>query len=91
MTYTPWSARSWLVAAAIAVPVVLLQSWLEIDYPSWVRWICIGIPFLIGGALLISPDLAAMKRPALARLLGAVMVFAAAVGAYELFTKTSQE
>ena len=82
--YAPWSARSWLIVALIVAPYVIVRETLGITYPSWVQWICMAVPLLAGVSLLISPDLAAMKNLTLARLLGAVLVMAAALGAYQL-------
>ena len=77
-----WSLRSWIIIALIAVPYFVLKEWFGIEYLSWVGWFMIGVMFLIGGAVLIRPDLASMRRPTLARLLGLVLVSAAALNAY---------
>ena len=89
--YAPWSLRSWLIVAAIVVPYVVVKETFGITYPSWVQWICIGVAGLVGGAMLVSPDLASMRSPTMARILGAVMVIAAAFAAYTQFTKISVE
>ena len=84
MMAKPWSLRSWMLVALIVVPFFALKEWFGLEYPLWVGWICLVIAGLVGGAILISPDLAAMKSSKLARLLGAVMVTATALGAYQL-------
>ena len=91
MSYAPWSWRSWIVAALIALIAVALQSWLTPAYPAWVRWICIAIPFAVGGAVLVSPGLAGMKNLTLARVVGAVFVAAAVFGVYSQLTDTIPE
>ncbi len=82
--YAPWYLRSWIFVALIVAPFVVFRETFDLTYPVWVRWIGIAVPFLVGGALVIKPDLATMKNLSLARLLGAVMVTAAALGVYQL-------
>ncbi len=84
MLARPWSLRSWMLVALLVVPYVALKEWFGFEYPLWVKWICLAALGLAGGAILIRPDLAAMKSLPLARLLGAVMVIAMALGAYHL-------
>ena len=79
-----WSLRSWMLVALLVVPYVALKEWFGFDYPLWVRGTCVAIAGLAGTAILINPELAAMKSSTLARVLGALIVTAASFGAYQL-------
>ena len=89
--YAPYSLRSWLIVAALVVPYLVVKEAFGITYPSWLQWIGIAAAGVIGAAILVRPDLAAMKSSTLARLVGAAFVIVAAFGAYMQFTKISVE
>jgi hypothetical protein len=89
--YAPYSLRSWLIVAAFVVPYLLLKEAFGITYPSWVQWIGIAATGLVGGAILVRPDLAATKNLTVARLIGAALVAGAGYGAYSQFTKIPVE
>ena len=89
--YAPYSLRSWLIVVAFVVPYLLLKEAFGITYPSWVQWIGIAAAGLVGGAILVRPDLAATKNLTVARLIGAALVAGAAYGAYSQFTQIPVE
>ena len=76
--YAPYSLRSWLIIVALVVPYLLVKESFGITYPSWLQWTAIVAAGLVGAAILVRTDLAAMRSSTLARLVGAALVLASA-------------
>ena len=64
-----------LVVGAVAA----LQSSLGLEWPSWLRGICIALVLALGAAILIKPRIASNMRPAITRATGAFLVLVAAL------------